>query len=119
MYNHRSIFNTFDEMMTYSSQTNSTYAKAEIRQTEEGYAIDVLLPGFSKEEVNVKTEGEDLIMEAKTERKLPKFLNPHVKKTFQVEDLDSESVSAKLEDGILTIQFSTEKKKNTRTISIL
>lgn len=119
MYNHKSIFNSVEELLSYASQNNSTYAKAEIRQTEDGYAIDILLPGFSKEEVQVKAEGDDLVLEAKTERKLPKFLNVHVKKTFQVEDLNPDSVMAKLESGLLTIEFSTEKKKNARTISIL
>ena len=114
-----SIFNRMDDLLEFANHNTSTYAKTDIRQTEDGYSIDVLLPGFEKEEVQVKTEGSDLILEAKTERALPKFLNKNVKKTYQVEDLDVDSVAASLNNGILTINFSTSKKKNSRSISIL
>jgi HSP20 family protein len=113
------LFSSVDDLLSYASQNNSAYAKTDVRQTEDGYAIDVLLPGFFKEEVTVKAEGDSLVLEAKTKRALPKFLHVNVKKTFQVEDLNAESVSAKLESGILTIEFSTEKKKNARTVRIL
>jgi HSP20 family protein len=119
MWKSSSIFNAYDEMFEHVNQNSSTYSKTDIRQDEKGYTIDVLLPGFSKEEVTVRTEGKDVILEAATERKLPKFLNSKMKKTFQVENLDCESVSAKLENGVLSIVFSTEAKKNSRSISIL
>jgi HSP20 family protein len=119
MHRATSIFNAVDDMFEFVNHNSSTYSKTDLRQDENGYAIDILLPGFSKEEVTVRTEGKNLIVEASTERKLPKFLNSSMKKTFQVDNLDSESVTAKLENGVLTIEFSTEAKKNARSISIL
>lgn len=119
MYKTTSIFNAMDDLFEFANHNSSTYSKTEIRQTENGYALDVLLPGFTKEEVTVRTEGDELILEASTERELPKFLNKRVRKSYNVEYLDAESVQAKLESGILSIHFSTEKKKNARNISIL
>jgi len=108
-----------DELFEFANHNSSTYSKINIRQIESGYALDVLLPGFTKEEVTVYIEGDELILEALTERELPKFLNKRVRKSYTVEHLDSESVEAKLEYGILTINFSTDRKKNARNISIL
>jgi len=107
-----------DDLFEFTNHNSATHAKTELRQTEEGYILDVLLPGFEKDEIGVRTEGNDLIVECKTDRKLPKFLNSKVKKTFQVEDLDSESIAAKLECGILSITFSTAKKRNAKSISV-
>jgi HSP20 family protein len=119
MYRPTSIFNAVDDLFEFANHNSSTYSKAEVRQTDEGFSLDILLPGFTKEEVNVKAEGNELVVEAKTERTFPKFLNRHVRKAYQVEDLDSESVVAKLEAGLLNLTFSTSKKKNARNISIL
>ena len=71
-----------------------------------------------KEEVEIKVEGDDLIIEAKTERKLPKFLSTHVKRTYIAEDIDPDSVDAKLENGLLNLEFTTMKKKSTKLISL-
>ncbi len=119
MQKHTSIFNAMDELFEFANHNSSTYSKTDIRQTEDGFSLDILLPGFVKDEVSVRTEGDELIVEAGTERALPKFLNRKVRKGYQVELLDPDSVEAKLETGVLTITFSTQKKKNTRNISIL
>lgn len=119
MYKTTSIFNAMDELFEFANHNSSTYSKTEIRQTENGYTLDVLLPGFTKEEVTVRTEGDELILEASTERELPKFLNKRVRKSYSIENMDSTTIQAKLESGVLSISFSTEKKKNARNISIL
>ncbi len=114
-----SIYNAFDEMFEFMNHNSSTYSKTDIRQVESGYSLDVLLPGFTKEEISIKAEGEELILEASTERSLPKFLNKKVRKTYQIDQLDADTIEAKLECGILTITFTTISKKNARSISIL
>ena len=113
-----SLFSIMDELFE-QAHPQSFHSKAELRKTDKGFAADILLPGFTKEEVNVKVEGDDLIIEAKTERSLPKFLSKHVKRTYQVEDINPDNVSAKLECGILNLEFSTAKKTSTKTISVI
>jgi len=115
----KSIFSGFDDLFELASHNSTSYSKTSIRKTDKGYSLDILLPGFTKEEVQVRTEGNDLIIEANTERALPKFLNSKVRKTFQVEDLDQESISAKLETGVLSLEFSSIKEKNAKSIKVL
>ena len=115
----KSIFKGFDDLFEMANHNSATHSKTDIRKTDEGYSLDILLPGFTKEEVQVRTEGNDLIIEANTERALPKFLNKKVRKTFQVEDLDQESISAKLDAGVLSLEFSSIKQKNAKSIEVL
>lgn len=115
------IFNPWNELCDFTYQISNTYPasnNAEVRSTDNGFAVDILLPGFTKEEVEVKVEGDDLIIEAKTERKFPNFLSNHIKRTYEVRSIDSESIKGGLENGILNLEFSTAKKKNHKLISL-
>jgi HSP20 family molecular chaperone IbpA len=107
-------------MEAFFENTNSTNrSRAEIKNTDTGYQVCILLPGFTKEEVEVKSEGSNLIIFAETERELPHFASSRVKKTYEVKDLDPDSITAKLEAGILTVEFSNSAKKNSKKIEIL
>jgi len=108
-----------DDLFEFSNHNSTTYSKSEFRKTDDGYSIDILLPGFIKEEVQVNVEKEDLIIEAKTDRKLPRFINNSIKKTFLVENINPDSVNAKLDNGILTVSFSNTAKTIGRTITVL
>ena len=112
-----SIFNAMDEL--FDSAYPIVNNKAEVRSIDGGFAVDILLPGFTKEEVDIQVEGEDLIIEAKTDRKLPGFLNTHVKRTYVAHDIDSDSIKAVLENGLLNVEFTTAKKKSAKTVKIL
>lgn len=113
-----SLFSVMDELFE-KAHPQTFHSKAELKKTDNGFTVDILLPGFTKEEVAVKVEGEDLIIEAKTERSLPKFLSSHTKRTYQVEDINPETVIAKLECGILNLEFSTAKKASAKTINVI
>ncbi len=117
--NSNSIFNMMDDLFEFSNHNSATYSKSEFRKTDDGYLIDILLPGFTKEELQVSVEKENLIIEAKTDRKLPRFINNSVKKTFLVENINPDSVNAKLENGVLTVSFSNASKSIGRTITVL
>jgi HSP20 family molecular chaperone IbpA len=119
MYTKQSIFDGFDGLFEFTNHNSASHSKTDIRKTDDGFSLDILLPGFWKEEVQVRTKGNDLIIEAHAERAFPKFLNKKVCKTFQVEGLDPESVSAKLEAGILSLEFSNINQKNSKSIKVL
>jgi len=112
------IFNAMDNLFEFANHSSKAYSNTDIKQTEEGYLLEVLLPGFIKSEVTIRTEGTDLILEASTKRELPHFLNNKVSKRYQVEFLDSSTIEAKLEFGVLSIRFSTEKRKNSRNVTV-
>jgi HSP20 family protein len=114
---YKSLFSVMDELFE-NAHPQTLHSKAEIRKVEEGHVVDILLPGFNKEEVSVKVEDKTLIIEAKTERKLPQYLNTRVKRSYLVEDIDADNIKAKLENGILSVEFSIARKKEGKEIVV-
>ena len=91
--------------------------KTDVKDTENGYEVDIDLPGFKKDEVTVDLQDGYLTISAakgldKDEsNKKGKFLRQEryagsMSRSFYVgDDVESADVSAKFEDGILKISF--------------
>jgi HSP20 family protein len=103
----------------YTTSNSLFFSKSEINKTGDGLRLDILLPGFTKEEVTVNLDDKELVISAETERKLPSYLNNNVRKTYIVEDVDVDTIKAVLENGVLSVSFSTAKKVVGRNISVL
>ena len=90
--------------------------KTDIRETDNTYEIDVDLPGFSKNEINVDlkngymtisaTKGIDKIEENKNGKYIrQERYEGSCSRSFYVGDVKPSDVSAKYEDGILRISL--------------
>ena len=95
--------------------------KTDVREHEEGYEIDIDLPGFKKEEINLELQNGYLTVSAakgvdKTEEKKGKLIRQErfagaMQRSFYVgEGIDENDVKAKFEDGILSLSFPKEKE---------
>jgi len=107
------LFNLFDEMTNFSYGLNRNM---EVKKEDDAYRVTMLLPGFSKEEISIDTEGDTLEVSAKTEKDLPGFIAREFSQRLHLENLDAESIKGKLENGVLTLSLSTQKKKDSRKI---
>lgn len=97
--------------------------KTDVRETEDSYELDVDLPGFKKDEVNVELKNGYLTIQAakgldkEEQDKKGKYIRQEryagaCSRSFYVgEDVEPEEVSAKFEDGILTISVPKAAKK--------
>ena len=97
--------------------------KTDVRETEGSYELDIDLPGFKKEEVNVELNNGYLTIEAAKSLdkddtdKQGRYIRQEryagaCSRSFYVgEDVEPEEVSAKFEDGILTISVPKAAKK--------
>ena len=97
--------------------------KTDVRETENNYEVDVDLPGFRKENVNVQLQNGYLtISAAKQHSKDEKdakgaFIRQEryegsCSRSFYVGDnIKKEDISAKLEDGILRLTFPKKTEK--------
>ncbi len=97
--------------------------KTDVRETEGSYELDVDLPGFKKDEVSVELKDGYLTIQAakgldKDEQdKKGKYIRQEryagaCSRSFYVgEDVEPGEVSAKFEDGILTISVPKAEKK--------
>lgn len=97
--------------------------KTDVRETESSYELDMDLPGFKKEEVQVKLENGYLTISAskgldKDEKnKEGKYIRQErytgqCSRSFYVGDeIEPKDVSAKFEDGILTVKLPKNPPK--------
>ena len=105
-----------------------------MREDEKAYTMEVAAPGIKKEfcRVSINDEGNlSIAIENKFEHKESEKKHHYLRREFSYtnyeqnyelpEDVDKEHISAKVEDGILTIslpRMQKEERKLSRTINI-
>lgn len=106
--------------------------KTDVRETDDTYEVDVDLPGFKKDEINVDLKDGYLTISAakgldKDEKdQKGRYIRQEryagsCSRSFYVGDVKPEDVSAKYEDGILRLSMPKQAKKElpkTSTIAI-
>ena len=96
--------------------------KTDVRETENSYELDIDLPGFQKEEMTVELRDGYLSIRAakgldKEEKdKKGTYIRQErytgaCSRSFYVGDVESKDVSAKYENGILTLSLPKQVKK--------
>lgn len=96
--------------------------KTDVRETDTTYEVDIDLPGFKKDEIDVDLKDGYLTISAakgldKDEKdKKGKYIRQEryagaLRRSFYVGDIEPKDVSAKYEDGILKISLPKEAKK--------
>jgi HSP20 family protein len=112
---------TFDEMVneffgytpTFFTKRNPDFGSINVKETPESYNLEILLPGFSKDETNVEIEDDIITISAKVEdtnseddknytRK--EFVKKSFVRSFTLpENVDSEKITADVKDGVLNV----------------
>lgn len=95
--------------------------KTDVKETDNAYELDVDLPGFKKDEVNVEfTEGYLTISAAKTvdsnQQDQGRYLRQErftgqCSRSFYVGDVEADQITAKFEDGILRLTVPKRDQK--------
>ena len=106
---------TIDKLFSdkYFSDTGHHFSRSSIVKTDNGYILEMLLPGFNNENLNVEIIEGDLLKingEIKTKNK-SYVINESYKLSSEI---DTSMVNAEIKDGILnvTLPFLTEKRKS-------
>lgn len=115
----------FDDF--YEGKKVNNVMRTDIYEKEGNYIIDVDVPGFKKENVNVDFEDGYLTITAKREE-ITEENTSYLKKerhygefsrSYYVGNIDENEIKAKFEDGTLKITFPKEDpKKNVRQIIV-
>ncbi len=103
--------------------------KADIRETEKDYIIEAELPGIRKEEIKLDFTDDTLTIKVERNDQQNEEKESYIRKerrygsfsrSFYVENVKHEDVSAKYEDGILkvTLPKAAENKSKKRSIDI-
>ena len=106
--------------------------KTDIREHDEGYEVDIDLPGFKKEDININYENGYLTIS--TSKRLDKdekdeqghYIRQeryvgNMSRSFYLGDIPKEDIKAKYEGGVLRLSVPKSDMKqieNTSTISI-
>ena len=116
----RSMWNT--DKALYGKRA-SQLMKTDVHETEEGYELNVDLPGFSKDEINVELKNGYLTISAakgldkeETDKKTKRVIRQErysgsCQRTFYVGDIKSEDVKCKYESGVLMIEVPRKDVK--------
>lgn len=121
----------FENLMDdFFPTTSAYYPPVNIMENEQGFNIELKVPGIKKEAINIQIEKGLLIIsyqhgenkDSKTEKLIKReFSTKSFKRTFSLDEkINTQAIDAKMDDGILTIglplkEESVEPKK---TISI-
>ena len=120
----------FDDMMhPMHSMEKALYGKharaimkTDVRETDNSYEVDIDLPGFKKDEVNVQLEDGYLTVSASKgldkdeEDREGRFIRQEryagaCSRSFYVGDVKAEDVKAKYESGVLTVLIPKKEPK--------
>lgn len=120
----------FDDFMPMFSRKEmkefNSIMKTDVKETEKDYILDVDLPGFKKEDVNLNLENGYLTISAKREHKVDNenrkenFVRRErsfgqFSRSFYVGDVEQDEIEAHLENGILTIKLPKEEEKKAKS----
>ena len=94
--------------------------KTDIKDAGDKYVMESELPGFEKEDIKLDINGEFLVISAEhTAEKEEKDENTKYirrerrygsyKRSFDISDVDAETISAEYKNGILTIELPKKK----------
>lgn len=116
-------FENFEKKNLLSGKTMKNLIKSDIKETEDNYQICMEVPGFNKEDIHVSLSDGYLNVQAKKDvNKVEKDKEEKIirqecysgslsRSFFVGEGMKEEDVEAKLENGVLTIQFPKLEKK--------
>ncbi len=129
-----SVFNRFfdGDMLDWSNDVNTTLPSVNIKETKEGFELEVAAPGFDKNDFKLELNHDVLTISSEKQTQDEQREGEHYtrreycyssfKRSFVLPDTaDAEKINAEYKDGILGIIIPKKeeaKPKNRRMIEI-
>lgn len=127
------VFNDFFDT-NFMPKANATAPAINVKESDKGYTVELAAPGMRKEDFNVHINDDgDLTvkMESKQENREEDKNSRYLRREFSYakfeqtlilpEDVDKERISAKVENGVLTVELpkvEVTKTKVARQITV-
>jgi len=117
----QSIQNTREQDM------RSTLPRCDVFEDESGITLLADLPGVPRENLELKVEGDTLLIEGTVQPQTPDGLEavyaevrvPRFRRSFTLSrELDSQRIDANLKDGVLTLRIPKAEHAQPRRISV-
>ena len=128
-------FDVFDDMFNepFFTKRDNQIMKTDIRETGKDYILDIDLPGYEKNNIQLELEDGYLTISAKTEKEednsdekknyihKERFYGECSRNFYIGDNVKEEDITASFKNGILTITFTkenVEKENNKKYIEI-
>ncbi|HEX3469423.1 MAG TPA: Hsp20/alpha crystallin family protein [Candidatus Elarobacter sp.] len=95
----------------FGSAPNHGYA-GEVQKTENGWNVEIPVPGYTPDQIDVTVEDRVLTASGKNERR------SFQRSILLPEEIDSDAIEAKVEHGMLTLSLRLHPKSQPRKIAI-
>ncbi|MBR2974864.1 MAG: Hsp20/alpha crystallin family protein [Clostridia bacterium] len=114
-------FNSF--FRPFFTEDSSSFMKTDVRETETTYEMEIEMPGFTREQINISLENGYITVSAKQEQKSQdKYLKREratsFSRSYYVGEVNKEQIKAKYESGVLTVSVPKEQQKICHSINI-
>lgn len=99
--------------------SESSYMKTDISQTEKDYVMEVEMPGFDKKDIDLKFESGYITISAKKQagseaKYIRKERAVSCSRSYYMGDVDEKQIKAKYENGVLTVTIPKQKPEELR-----
>lgn len=100
--------------------SESTFMKTDIRETDHEYFLDVEMPGFDKKDISLKFESGYITISAKKEggetegKYLRRERAVSYSRSYYMGDVDEKKIKAKYANGILTVTVPKDKPEESK-----
>ena len=134
MYNNNNFNSMFDDFFnSFNSAVSARIPRVDIYEDKEGFYLDVELPGYVKEDVDLKIENHNLtiqtsdsfnknLADTKSDREYlvkETYQKQSFKRTFSLpKDVDEEKIEATYTNGVLGIKIPKSQKVLAKSILI-
>lgn len=115
----RRNFDLFDDFLDDGFfRKDKNLMKTDIRQTDDKYLLDIDLPGFDKDNINLSLNNGYLQINAKVEKenndeefiRSERFYGECSRSFYVGDDVESEDISAEFKNGILKVEIPKKEK---------
>ncbi len=95
--------------------SDSTFMKTDIKETDKNYVMDVEMPGLEKKDISLKFENGYVTISAKKQESendgkyLRRERATSYSRSYYMGEVDETQIKAKYENGILTVTVPKEK----------
>ena len=111
----------FDDFFDFPTFPRRDLMRTDIRKVGDNYQIEVELPGFSKEDIKINLDNDYLTISARREHardeqgddetiiRSERYFG-EISRSYYVGDVSEDDISAKYNNGILTVLLPAESK---------
>jgi HSP20 family molecular chaperone IbpA len=94
----------FDPLRAFMGNAQPYNASGDVQKTEDGWSVEIAVPGYKPDQIDVTVEDRVLTVTGKTERR------SFQRSILLPEEVNAEAIDAKVEHGMLTLGLHLHPK---------